>query len=649
VAQRAKTVAVALLLALSAVVAAGPLAPAARAQPLAGAAQSEFTNRLPPQHFNATLVAVSSLSIVGYATRSNASIYTAFMDQQQLDEFARLGDVTDSIFYQSGTESYDALLEGPGTYYLVEFADSGAANVSALFTVNPDVDLRNSTTSVGDLVAIQPGETFALPLHVETLGSTSTVDIIGASTRVVQYALLDNTTGGLVYESPYVTFTNFTVFPATSVGYNFTLPPGQYVVGITDESPDPASVYFSYTIVPAYANPYLFATGGPSPTGVAAYGIYNRSGTIVPYEVETPSVVGYVEASALKAVDDQTGGHDCSIQENVVLRINDSDGATRTYWPQNVLSFDTGASTVTYRDNVLNITGDGAQLDNRTIEGTGTTLVDNGSGTPETYYGNYYSGYTYAYRLPQTWVLYTNETVEPGVGVLVSMGVRAPDGPDPGSVTWYDAITIVDPAASAAAFVVDGRSYTPAGAASANGMFYDAELVFGGGAGGQAATYDLDARLALFYLDQTLRPFPSLYTFGDDTAEAADNIAVSPGDGAAVARSGVPYYGILTNDFNSSLAALLAGPRSSSPPYLEYLAVGAAAAAIVAAAAVVLPISIRKKAPVGDVGGTAIPPVAFCGDCGAPVETDALFCPACGATQRPGPVGPTAAHGEGRP
>ena len=77
------------------------------------------------------------------------------------------------------------------------------------------------------------------------------------------------------------------------------------------------------------------------------------------------------------------------------------------------------------------------------------------------------------------------------------MGVRALDGPTPDKITWFDKITIVDPNVASADFVVDGREYTPAGANTYIGSFFDAELVFGGGAGGQAATYSLDASLAL--------------------------------------------------------------------------------------------------------------------------------------------------------
>ncbi len=608
-----------------------------RAQSLTQETQQQFTSTLPAGYYNATAITVTAPSIIGYATNSNVSIYTAFMDQQEFSIFRSTGDITNSIFYQGGPQLHDALLEGAGTYYLVEYAYAGPAEITGLYIVNPNVDLRNSTTNVGGLVTIQPGQQFTLPLHVETLGSTTRVDIVGASTRVVQYALLDQTTNTVVFTSPSVTITNFTVYPTVSVGYNMTLNPGQYVMGITDESSVAAYVYFSYTMIPAYVNPFLLNFGSPSPTGIAAYGLYNSSGTITPYKVDTTSIVGYADIRTLQATDNQSESHQSSLQENAVLEVNNTDGAVFTYWPQNVLAFDTGASTVTYRNNVLNTTGDGAELTNQTILGTGSTSVDNTSGVIQTYYGNYNSNYTYTYTLPQAWVLYMNETVEQGTGVIISMGVRALDGPTPDKITWFDKITIVDPNVASADFVVDGRAYTPAGANTYIGSFFDAELVFGGGAGGQAATYSLDASLALFYWDQTMKPFPSLYTFGDDTAEAAFNIDVTNGNGVATARSGTPYYGILTNDFNASLASLVAAskPQSAGPSYLDYVAGGA----VIAAALVVAFIMVMRKRGKGStvLEGTSPVPTAgrFCGNCGSAIDRDAMFCPSCGTQQVP--------------
>jgi thermopsin len=273
-----------------------------------------------------------------------------------------------------------------------------------------------------------------------------------------------------------------------------------------------------------------------------------------------------------------------TLQENNILLVRNRDGTTCTYWPQNVIGFSTSNSTLAYEDNVLNITGDLAQLQNQTIQGRyGFVSGDNSSGVEQTYYGNYLANYTYSYTLPLTLLMYMNESVVSGQGVLIQMGVRPLTGESNTSITWYDMIMVDDPAIASASFVVKGNEYTQAGIASLNGLFYDAELIFGGGAGGQAATFSsLSAELALYYQNQTLKPFPSLYTFGVDTAEAAYNIQVTNGSGYALLQSGTPDYGLLTNNFNSSLAnAEQSAQQNSSPGVSTSTLVGVVVLAVV--------------------------------------------------------------------
>jgi thermopsin len=607
--------------------------PAAHAQ-TQGETEQTFQQYLFAGNYAYETITVQNPSIVGYATNSNVSIDTAYMTSDQLNSFSNSGDISNSVFYENGAQNYDALLEVPGTYYLVIYSPNAPANVTGIYIVNQNIDLLNSSTSVALTITIQPGALFTIPLHVETLGSTSQVDILGASSQIVQYGLENRQTQSLIFESPDVTITNFTVYPTVSTGYNLTLSPGLYVMGIQNESPDPAIVYFQYTIIPAYVNPYILHFGPPSPTGIAAYGITNSSGTIGTYEIATDSIVGFADVSQITAVDNGTNSALASLQENTVLQVNNTDGSSFTYWPQNVLAFDTATPSVTYRDNVLNVTGDNAQLTNQSVIGTGTVGGIINGGVPQTYYGNYNSNYTYTYTLPQAWVLYTNETVEQGQGVLIQMGVRALDGPTPNTITWFDKITVEDPNVASADFIVNGRAYTPAGADQPIGTYYDAELVFGGGAGGMAAHFQLNANLALFYWDGTLKPFPSLYTFGDDTAEAAYNIAVASGNGVAVATSGTPYYGILTNDFNSSLTTLEAQANSkpsSSVPAVYIVA--AVVAAIVVIALVMVMRSRASKATLAQVPPIAQPAAAFCGNCGAQLDPAAKFCANCGAPQ----------------
>ena len=612
-----------------------------------GESLHQFSNLLHYKSSNATAIKITSPTIIEYATESNVSISTAFMDQQQLAAFSQNGDISNSIFTQDGTLNYDALLELPGTYYLVAYnpTQGETANVSELYIIDSKVDLQNSTTNVGLFITIQPGSTYTLPLHVETLGSSSRVDILGASSETVEYGLYDNSTSSLIFRSPSVTVTNFTVTnyavsPAVSVGYNMTLNPGLYTMGIQDESTSPAYVYFEYVLIPAYVNPFIVNTGPPWPTGIGAFGIYNYSGRIVPYKIDTASVVGFASISQLKAVDTSSSvtpsiDTSASLQLNNVLQVNNTDGSLYTYWPQNVLYFETGSSNVTYADNVLNTTGDSAELTNQSITSNqGFTSAYNNSGVVQSYYGNYNANYAFTYTLPQSWVLYMNETVEQGQGVNIQMGVRALNGPNPSTVNWYDNITVHDPGVASAAFVVDGRAYTPAGAASYIGSYYDSELVFGGGSGGESATFVISAKLALFYWDQSIKPFPSLYTFGDDTAEGATNIFVTNGTDAASVGAGVPYYGLLTDDFNASLSALIAqAATQGGASYVGYILPGAILTVVIVA----LVVLVRARTPRNEE--TQFPRSdraarRSCRNCGNAVDPDSRYCSNCGTEQR---------------
>jgi len=128
-------------------------------------------------------------------------------------------------------------------------------------------------------------------------------------------------------------------------------------------------------------------------------------------------------------------------------------------------------------------------------------------GVTQYYYGNYLNQPTWSYRLPFAFMLLMNESVVQGQGVLISMGIVVVQNgtivanPQP---YWFDRIMIHDPAAAAAGFIVSGYRYTPVGAASLLGFYYDAELVFGGGGGGEVTQFEqLSAPSAC---STTLRP-----------------------------------------------------------------------------------------------------------------------------------------------
>jgi len=534
--------------------------------------QNTINENLLSTSYNATAVHVSSVSIFEYMTRSNVSVDTAIMSAAQFSAYQQQFDLADSLYSQTGTESYNGLLATPGTYYIVERSGSSPAGIVLSYFLSSNIKLENSTTSVAGFVTIPAHNSLHVGLHRETLGAPFSLDIFGGSNATIQYSVYDNSTYSFAFQSPFVTATNLTAFPKVSGGYNLSLGQGLYTFVLNNPHPFPVYAYARYVIFPRYVNPFLFNNGAPAPTGIAAYGITNSSGTVTPYTIESDSVVGFARISSITAQDVNLSSGSTSdqatLQQNNILLVRNRDSSTYTYWPQNVIGFSTSANTLAYEDNVLNLTGDLAQLTNQTIQGQyGFVSGYNSSGVEQTYYGNYLANYTFSYTLPLTLLMYMNESVVSGQGVLLQMGVRQLTGGSNTSLTWYDHIMIDDPAIASASFVVKGNAYTQAGIASLIGLFYDAELIFGGGAGGQAATFpSLSAELALYYQNQTLKPFPSLYTFGVDTGETAYNIQVSNGSGYASLQSGIPNYTLLTNNFNSSLTNLEQQPQQSSSP-----------------------------------------------------------------------------------
>ena len=530
--------------------------------------QNTVSESLPATYYNATAVQVSSVSVLAYAAKSNVSVGTAVMSPAQFSAYKQQFNFKNSLYSETGTESYNALLATPGTYYIVERTGGSPASVVLTYVLNSNIKLANSTTSVAGFVTVPAHKYLHVGLHRETLGAPFKLVIFGGSNATIQYSVYDNSTNSFVFQSPFVTVANLTAFPKVSGGYNLSLGPGLYTFVLNNTHPFPVYAYAEYTIFPQYVNPFLFNNGAPAPTGIAAYGITNSSGTITPYTIESNSVVGFAMISSISAQDLNSGGpfpiwpgsitDQATLQQNNILLVRNRDDSVYTYWPQNVIGFSTSNNTLAYEDNVLNITGDLAQLGNQTIQGqNGFVSGYNSSGVEQTYYGNYLANYSFSYTLPLTLLMYMNESVVSGQGVLIQMGVRQLAGGSNSSTTWYDHIMIDDPAIASASFVVKGDAYTQAGIASIIGLFYDAELIFGGGAGGQAATFSsLSAELALYYQNGTLKPFPSLYTFGVDTGEAAYNVQVVNGSGYASLQSGTPDYTLLTNNFNSSLTNL---------------------------------------------------------------------------------------------
>ena len=308
----------------------------------------------------------------------------------------------------------------------------------------------------------------------------------------------------------------------------------------------PTNATLSLTVLPN--NPLSFGPlFAPEPSGIASFGLTNQSDTDTPYVVASMDVVGVADISSMAAYNStaESAGANPSgatLQLNSVLVVNEQGGRSQVYWCQNTPDFVTSASQVALADNVWNYSANGF-LSNDSITsqgGGGYVSAFQQNGTMEYYYA--FGETNASYSLPLGMVLLVNETAEPGTGVLVQFGARTLGGGL--STDWFDNVTIHDPSVTDAYFLTSGNDTTPLG------TFYDAELVFAGEGGGETTSFtQLSAALGLYYANGTstnMNTFPSYFSFGQDTAEAADNLRMNYiGNGEVQVSVGTPNYDYL--------------------------------------------------------------------------------------------------------
>lgn len=310
-----------------------------------------------------------------------------------------------------------------------------------------------------------------------------------------------------------------------------------------------ANATFSMSVSPN--NPLAYGPlVPPQPTGIASFGLTNESGIDAPYVIASTDVVGLASISSMDALNSSANSvganpSGVTIQLNSMLVVDEGGNRSQAYWCQNTPDFVTAASRVALADNVWNSSVTGfLSNDSITSQGGGgyvSTFQQNG--TTQYYYA--YEETNSTYSIPLGVVLLMNATAEPGTGVLIQFGARMTgDVLGVQGTDWFDNVTIHDPAVSGAYFATDGNYSTPIGS------YYDTELVFAGEGNGEETSFtSLAASLGLYYANGTngfMSAFPSYFSFGQDTAEAADNLRVSYlGNGEARVSRGTPNYDYL--------------------------------------------------------------------------------------------------------
>lgn len=262
------------------------------------------------------------------------------------------------------------------------------------------------------------------------------------------------------------------------------------------------------------------------PVGVASYGVFNRSGVLVPYQISTSGVVGNANISDIRARDfnlsDNNSAFGASMQLNVEMNTK-MNGKSRVFWLQNVVDFNTSQKSYYLVSNIWNNTYPAADMSNGTVVGKGNVTVCAVCGN-QAFYAYSYPEYFFNYSLPVDikLVIIENQTDN---GTVVSFGYQILKNGSAGTgpLVFYDRTLF--PGAINSSILITPFYFTP-DLGNLSGNYYDAELVFGGESGGAQSYFNSLAATAWIYYYQngTLVPFPSAYTFGEDTAETAANL-----------------------------------------------------------------------------------------------------------------------------
>jgi peptide/nickel transport system substrate-binding protein len=301
----------------------------------------------------------------------------------------------------------------------------------------------------------------------------------------------------------------------------------------------------------------------PAPMGIADYGI----GPNGPYKYATNDSVGIVTIASLSTYSslNETA---TTFQLNVNLVFNTSYGQY-VYWIQDVVFIDTSSLRVAFIDNVWNSSATRANMSASGVSGNGQVeFVNFGSYNQSFYYdwANKSLPYNDILTYPTTITFHVTSGInsygEPTVSFAYDDGY--------GLIT-YDTVTFtnVTGLTSLTGFEVNGFNYNPAG------LFYDSELMLGGGGDGVSTTdVQSDVRLQLEYWNgHNYQNVPNAYNFGSDTAEKIDNVTSAfsyyPGNGTIFAKilSGAGQLGELYNQFQTGAIDIIS-PLASGTLYV---------------------------------------------------------------------------------
>ena len=287
---------------------------------------------------------------------------------------------------------------------------------------------------------------------------------------------------------------------------------------------------------------FLSHPRSPSPVGIGAYGLYNNSGSIIPYVINTSEVVGQASISALSTAtvwnDSALPGYSflkCSpcadLQMNVNVLVETTRG-NQTLYVQDVASF---------RDTSIQETGGIiGQIWNETRPNANISADSSGNGALGTIIISSHAVTCYCfgrlgtvegrYSLPLDVALTIQVRVPRNYSGIEITLLSTPFGgfQQPNPPTVDEAYLPISGVTSAYIEVTPYAAMPfPPFPFAAN---YDAELVWTAYCCEQTATFlKMNSNLSLSYLNSEgqIVSFPSFYAFGDRT-EMATNLVVVP-------------------------------------------------------------------------------------------------------------------------
>jgi hypothetical protein len=302
--------------------------------------------------------------------------------------------------------------------------------------------------------------------------------------------------------------------------------------------------------------------------GIASYGLYPTSSGFSRYTIETDKIMAKATVNSLQAQDRSSSSllpasnskcitgqeyqplnsdiqNGANLQFNVMMQVITTKGS-QTIWLQDTDRFNTIQMTVNMpHDIVANLTSGGSE----------NISYGNGVVNPLQHGIEYYEyeGTCYRYSLPLT-ITYEID-VHKISGSMVQV-IFKNDGRS------FDTVYLPIPNVESAHIVV-----TP----NQQEIPYDAEFVWSGYCCSQESAFtQMNSTLSMYYEgdDNKLHGFPSLFTFGTNTAETASNLLVKRDNQKIQVVTGRNNNTFLEREKNSTFTTTLRG-STTIPPWIK--------------------------------------------------------------------------------